>query len=319
MCGGSRGAASSTRTMTGLSPRVRGKPLYRPGEAVERRSIPACAGEASSASLVMRHRVVYPRVCGGSCGGIWTNMRGWGLSPRVRGKPPRRGNQPPPTRSIPACAGEALLVIGRHPDAGVYPRVCGGSVAAGRERRQQLGLSPRVRGKLARCIPRTDAERSIPACAGEALVCRPPSLHGEVYPRVCGGSYSSYPGLPLAYGLSPRVRGKQRYRRPPAAGRQSIPACAGEATLPEVPAPSKRVYPRVCGGSWDEKFGNVAHPGLSPRVRGKRADCPGRAVGVGSIPACAGEAALSGGCRWGSVVYPRVCGGSRIVLPPRGE
>ena len=55
-------------------------------------------------------------------------------------------------------------------------------------------------------------------------------------------------------------------------------------------------------------------PGLSPRVRGKRAKPTGRGNCNGSIPACAGEARswVSGFAL--AQVYPRVCGGSVCEL-----
>ena len=51
--------------------------------------------------------------------------------------------------------------------------------------------------------------------------------------------------------------------------------------------------------------------GLSPRVRGKRLVLPRCLSKSGSIPACAGETALSGVGDVVLTVYPRVCGGNR--------
>ena len=71
----------------------------------------------------------------------------------------------------------------------VYPRVCGGSLHPRRLRKADVGLSPRVRGKLLVVYVLAYLGRSIPACAGEALP--PLRLHPlpAVYPRVCGGSF----------------------------------------------------------------------------------------------------------------------------------
>ncbi len=58
--------------------------------------------------------------------------------------------------------------------------------------------------------------------------------------------------------------------------------------------------------------------GLSPRVRGSRSGDAFTKRGSGSIPACAGEP------RWKSMtiplnrVYPRVCGGARLLLSTLG-
>ena len=50
--------------------------------------------------------------------------------------------------SIPACAGEPIL-LGRSPAPGwVYPRVCGGTALPMTVTSLAKGLSPRVRGNL---------------------------------------------------------------------------------------------------------------------------------------------------------------------------
>ena len=51
-----------------------------------------------------------------------------------------------------------------------------------------LGLSPRVRGKLAQGINRWKRDGSIPARAGEAVWAALRQYRGRVYPRACGGS-----------------------------------------------------------------------------------------------------------------------------------
>ena len=147
VCGGSPLRQQRQRPHHGLSPRVRGKPWASTGRGRGLWSIPACAGEAPvTASMRMLSRV-YPRVCGGSMLGMISACHSAGLSPRVRGKLLASSSAPMMLRSIPACAGEAaawLLLVG---DAGVYPRVCGGSWYDCVNVRHSLGLSPRVRGK----------------------------------------------------------------------------------------------------------------------------------------------------------------------------
>ena len=70
-------------------------------------------------------------------------------------------------RSIPACAGEPPeRDIGRY-QAGVYPRVCGGTRGDASMHLCAYGLSPRVRGNRRRRVARRMMLRSIPACAGE--------------------------------------------------------------------------------------------------------------------------------------------------------
>ena len=90
-----------------------------------------------------------------------------GLSPRVRGNHRADTGGMRGGGSIPACAGEPAA---RHVGTGqamVYPRVCGGTASTETMRRDNEGLSPRVRGNLL-CRGRYDVRcGSIPACAGE--------------------------------------------------------------------------------------------------------------------------------------------------------
>ena len=129
---------------------------------------------------------------------------------------------------------------------------------------------------------------------------------------MCGGARepASQPvGKP---GLSPRVRGSLRYVACSWPWYRSIPACAGEPSMPEMRLTMHPVYPRVCGGARRGRFAAGTGSGLSPRVRGSLMPKETRKEEGGSIPACAGEprcvprAALPRG------VYPRVCGGAEL-------
>ena len=96
----------------------------------------------------------------------------------------------------------------------------------------------------------------------------------------------------------------------------SIPACAGEPPWSAPATPSKRVYPRVCGGTDIPALIDRLREGLSPRVRGNPISHIGAADTVRSIPACAGEPdrrTLGAGVLR---VYPRVCGGTDGARSP---
>ena len=147
VCGGTFAGFRRRRPGRGLSPRVRGNPLWLCSRGIPGRSIPACAGNpsASTAStprwgsipacageplpdlpLAIVNRV-YPRVCGGT---YYDQPLGWagsGLSPRVRGNLAAGHSRLPRIRSIPACAGEPYELPASISIAGVYPRVCGGT------------------------------------------------------------------------------------------------------------------------------------------------------------------------------------------------
>ncbi len=253
-----------------------------------------------------------------------------GLSPRVRGNPPRHPWRRTRPGSIPACAGEPGRWTPSRPVVRVYPRVCGGTVVAVDPDGRTEGLSPRVRGNRYRVHVLAVAMGSIPACAGEPLTRSPPDSCARVYPRVCGGTVDSEAGTATEQGLSPRVRGNllSLEFHPDAGG--SIPACAGEPP-PVFRAPLVTgVYPRVCGGTASSARPRAAFRGLSPRVRGNLGNRIPRLQRGGSIPACAGEPnnAEETPNPFGSIpacagepgpvdvlrrtlrVYPRVCGGT---------
>ena len=66
----------------------------------------------------------------------------------------------------------------------------------------------------------------------------------------------------------------------------------------------------MCGGTSTRLSAMAPEPGLSPRVRGNRfGERPGD-LGIGSIPACAGEPQPAQVEQVGIGVYPRVCGGT---------
>ena len=310
VCGGSAAISVIAISPSGLSPRVRGKPLLLSVALGLARSIPACAGEAATRGGWPKSGRVYPRVCGGSYPAAGSLLHAQGLSPRVRGKRRRFCVTSGAAGSIPACAGEATQRARGGGLAGVYPRVCGGSNGSLAVRDELAGLSPRVRGKRAWTALYRSRRRSIPACAGEAPEEMACECEAEVYPRVCGGSGQRSPPPPVALGLSPRVRGKPDMLHAIAVHQGSIPACAGEALGRPGAIQAPEVYPRVCGGSIPHAGGVRRNLGLSPRVRGKPGRCKPAPARPRSIPACAGEADIRCGAGIAARVYPRVCGGS---------
>ena len=106
VCGGTRFLGLGLEYWPGLSPRVRGNPVSGRRAGVWQGSIPACAGEPSRWTYARDAYRVYPRVCGGTSLSRSQGRTEGGLSPRVRGNPPLRGQSPELIRSIPACAGE---------------------------------------------------------------------------------------------------------------------------------------------------------------------------------------------------------------------
>ena len=172
-----------------------------------------------------------------------------GLSPRVRGNLGGEASAIIGDRSIPACAGEpyGLRLLVRL--SAVYPRVCGGTVAAHTSPLSVEGLSPRVRGNRPAIAGHRERRRSIPACAGEPRTTTGCAGHTRVYPRVCGGTgHCGLDGGDCG-GLSPRVRGNPADSTHALNAQGSIPACAGEPRRGFPLSTAARVYPRVCGGT----------------------------------------------------------------------
>ena len=156
VCGGTPATAPTTRSLQGLSPRVRGNPLPYLTTCWPLGSIPACAGEPFPCKVGVPYAAVYPRVCGG------TIHIGVKSEPWFR----RTGSRLP----------------------GVYPRVCGGTLHTLPAPPLWSGLSPRVRGNPPGERQVSLRSGSIPACAGEPPRMAISEMRFQVYPRVCGGT-----------------------------------------------------------------------------------------------------------------------------------
>ena len=145
-CGGTSNRVIGQPPNGGLSPRVRGN--HGPVgllPAVDG-SIPARAGEPTKARLGQMPARVYPRACGGTITNAPPATVTSGLSPRVRGNQCARLHRLRRYGSIPARAGEPVCQVAPPTKVRVYPRACGGTVAANRSELGLGGLSPRVRG-----------------------------------------------------------------------------------------------------------------------------------------------------------------------------
>ena len=300
----------AARWLTGLSPRVRGNHERSYGPFACRRSIPARAGEPGRAARRTSGHEVYPRACGGTGKQRVILLPPAGLSPRVRGNRPRSAANLCWRGSIPARAGEPRIRPGCRRVAEVYPRACGGTCSVLIASDPNAGLSPRVRGNRYGDIRDSRLSGSIPARAGEPAWCNSATRRLQVYPRACGGTFSSSTATSQTSGLSPRVRGNRLADELPGAAQGSIPARAGEPAEESLREAGVSVYPRACGGTVNSHPFTSTGPGLSPRVRGnRRLRGPGPRC-RGSIPARAGEPCRRRLCGRLDAVYPRACGGT---------
>ena len=195
----------------------------------------------------------------------------------------------------------------------VYPRACGGAPRCAECGRRPSGLSPRMRGSRKRSSQPVSTSGSIPAHAGEPLkLATMPSTDG-VYPRACGGAWGRRLIAFHRQGLSPRMRGSPLGLLFRQTRFGSIPAHAGEPPACCRPSGKARVYPRACGGVGSALPCCSISTGLSPRMRGSRADLIAHRHRDGSIPAHAGEPCSSLSIRAHRGVYPRACGGAHDV------
>ncbi len=206
-CGGTTRTEEGERYSGVLSPRMRGNHYRRSDGRGFRGSIPAHAGEPNHSPRLPESPRVYPRACGGTsrCGLRAVRIRG--LSPRMRGNPYSHPYTPFLYGSIPAHAGEPQTSLLRKPARRVYPRACGGTEKYTFTIPRLKGLSPRMRGNQRHLHGRPGGVGSIPAHAGEPgrrlfVVLRP-----WVYPRACGGTFSTAQDCAIDLGLSPRMRG----------------------------------------------------------------------------------------------------------------
>ena len=154
------------------------------------------------------------------------------------------------------------------------------------------------------------AVRSIPAHAGEPAQPMLSLLRITVYPRPRGGTKSRPRCAPSLWGLSPPTRGNRLVFAPLPLSWGSIPAHAGE---PRVVSPSvigSKVYPRPRGGTRLLGESRRTGGGLSPPTRGNQSASCCEGSRERSIPAHAGEPALSPLAGHRDGVYPRPRGGT---------
>ena len=104
--GGNRERLAPSLSLSGLSPRGRGKQTEVRSPTATFGSIPAWAGETDGSTLADGYLWVYPRVGGGNAFHYLIDLIYLGLSPRGRGKRPKVFLNADAKRSIPAWAGE---------------------------------------------------------------------------------------------------------------------------------------------------------------------------------------------------------------------
>ncbi|CAI0998835.1 Domain of uncharacterised function (DUF2825) [Serratia entomophila] len=196
--------------MCGLSPLARGTLDPREKIRLERRFIPAGAGNTGSQVLNTRNLPVYPRWRGEHPLSDRRAPSGRGLSPLARGTLLLRVRQYLAVRFIPAGAGNTFMPIITKSLSAVYPRWRGEHMPCLERASFMRGLSPLARGTLSRHARVSFCARFIPAGAGNTrhhdAACRFP----PVYPRWRGEHEQGQILDARNSGLSPLARGTQR-------------------------------------------------------------------------------------------------------------
>ena len=196
---------------------------------INRRFIPAGAGNAWRPCATNTRKPVHPRGCGERASSTINPAWEPGSSPRVRGTRLVLAAMVGGWRFIPAGAGNAAALRPAGCPRPVHPRGCGERWDAGRPGAEIGGSSPRVRGT--RCCPssRLHPGRFIPAGAGNAHRRHGARRSGSVHPRGCGERPATHGQAYQLSGSSPRVRGTRSGRCAAPRWRRFIPAGAGNA------------------------------------------------------------------------------------------
>ena len=187
-CGANCRCCNMFWTVSGSSPRVRGKLIGHLSFLLDKRIIPARAGQTPPNSPFRRFHPDHPRACGANAAKLALPSLPSGSSPRVRGKPTGERRQMAKLRIIPARAGQTCRPAPSSTASPDHPRACGANgVRHGRNQRG-YGSSPRVRGKRRDAVLDFDDLRIIPARAGQTSSGFAPTGPRPDHPRACGAN-----------------------------------------------------------------------------------------------------------------------------------
>ena len=220
------GVAAVSR-QRGLSPLARGTPSGYGEITVVVRFIPAGAGNTWLSWAIVAGIAVYPRWRGEHTLSALLRASRYGLSPLARGTRFHHCTDGHQCRFIPAGAGNTLPGAQQSAPAPVYPRWRGEHYSTSSTNSFTSGLSPLARGTPGNTISILEAERFIPAGAGNTATVTITSAMDAVYPRWRGEHRCAMVMSVNIYGLSPLARGTRFVLRSQAVNHRFIPAGAG--------------------------------------------------------------------------------------------
>ena len=137
-----------------------------------------------------------------------------------------------------------------------------------RRDRSQGGSSPRLRGTPDLVPLHKQADRIIPAPAGNTIACTAATVSAADHPRACGEHLFFGRVVLDQAGSSPRLRGTRLQTVGIASCRRIIPAPAGNTGPGQDKSAQVWDHPRACGEHRPGGSGSGGGPGSSPRLRG---------------------------------------------------
>ena len=268
-CGANPCLVNVVSDCAGSSPRMRGKLATRICRTANQRIIPAHAGQTMAEPGFLATITDHPRACGANPTPIRPIIAGVGSSPRMRGKPRRRGRHALRGRIIPAHAGQTSSTYTESSWITDHPRACGANPQIFTDKEYMIGSSPRMRGKLRPVTARPSRIRIIPAHAGQTVSAVAQHNTLPDHPRACGANDHKRATHVCSSGSSPRMRGKRAGGKHDGRRVRIIPAHAGQTKSKRVRAFSMPDHPRACGANRPLDFNLKSERGSSPRMRGK--------------------------------------------------
>ena len=166
-CGANTWALTGSIKEDGSSPRMRGKLFHNCSVLCFVRIIPAHAGQTRSDYQNGDTQPDHPRACGANARRRDCRRAIYGSSPRMRGKPEHRHPGHGHRRIIPAHAGQTSPHAIMPPRSTDHPRACGANYNGTYSTFDDLGSSPRMRGKRQADRRGRGPDRIIPAHAGQ--------------------------------------------------------------------------------------------------------------------------------------------------------
>ena len=215
---------------------------------------------------------------------------GGGSSPHTRGTHDVCLIDTPPSRFIPAYAGNARRRRCPSRPVSVHPRIRGERSGNGKRLIRSIGSSPHTRGTRIPIPLPSPKIRFIPAYAGNANWLCAYWRTSSVHPRIRGERQFARQNTLYAKGSSPHTRGTPGTMRRQPYPVRFIPAYAGNAMSRSSASGPRTVHPRIRGERSRASRSSITRRGSSPHTRGTPIMGNIIARGYRFIPAYAGNA-----------------------------